>query len=919
MYRNPFSHIYDVSVFGGGLCAIAAALEIARAGHSVIVIERRPQTGWEITSAFNCFFPVSSCVAAETVRKALLSAGGWKNGRISPPIAEIFFNDLLEKAGVDLLLYTHPLQVDEADGLARAVFTASKSGVMPVRARVVIDATEESCLWRQAGGGVRQNTGIRKRFKFFFNGVKASGGKGVISGGRGYPDMYVDTSVWKGERCVDFEVGDGDISTARIQLPGMIKALRENHEGLRDAFLTHTSYEMLASDVPFLSKSPGDLHPGIGNLIACGIWSYPDKNERDCLNTLPGRFGVGRAAGILALKKLSEYGKYNPGVPVFCGWKNIEREIFRDVVISGGGTAGAVAGISAGRKGAGTVILEESEIPGGMGTGGSVHNYYHGVRGGLQDEVDSRVNRLSPVFCGKYKVRGFHPEAKKVVLESMCREAGTEIIFNAHVAGATVSGGRVVSVRAVTPNGIISCRGGVFIDSTGDGDVAYMAGASFRSGRDIDGLTHAYTQSAGWFDRKNRFFRGVNFDAGHADSSDVSDLTRARRRGVAAFYRKRYTESIRPIYISPLVGIRQGRNILGDYTVTFEDEIEGRRFEDGVGYIRTHYDNHAFRTSDVANQDDKVILWTLVLGNFLKEIGCEIPYRSLLPRGIEGLIMGCRAVSATDEAHFIFRVQRDMQRIGEAAGIAAAIAAKGRLSPRRIDVELLRKELVKTGALDERLSPGPAVAARPFQRLKEIFLSDDPGDAVYFFSFDRRAVPFLIKALKEGLPMQRYLSAVALAMQGRPECVDELIRSVKERDSFIPEGLFTVASWKSSIIFLGRAGDERALPVLLDILKGQDLSLEVILFTLRALERIGSRKAAGGILRFLKRKDIPAVRMFYPGSPIVNPVEENVMWQVDLSAARVLRKLGKPRPVLAKKYLDDPRSYVRKYAAGILK
>jgi len=919
MYRNPFETLYDAAIFGGGLSGISAAVNLALAGKKIILVERRAQPGWEVTSAFNCAFAKSECSTAEKIRKELKSAGAWKNGIVSPPIAEIFLSELLEKHGIDVLLYSYPLKIICKKGLACAVITGSKSGVHALRAKVFIDATEEAFLWRDTGVSFEKNPGLKYNYKIFFNSAEEGMKTGMAQSSFGMPGITIEPSVWRNEYCAGFDINENDMSNARLKLPEVVGIVRENVAWLKDAFVTHTAYELLSEDTPFSLCKEMARHPYLENLFACGIWAFPDREKRHVMNSIPGRIETGQDAGAFVKKILSQYDNYFPSIPLVSEEESVNKKISADVVIAGGGTAGAIAGIVSSGKGVRTLIIEAGTMLGGMGTGGTVHNYYHGAPGGIRDEIERKVEELAPVFCGKYKVRGFHPEARKVVLEQMCRDAGVQVMYGATALGVKMSGKKLKGLFLVTSCEKLFCSGRVFLDSTGDGDIAAMAGASFTTGREVDGLTHIYTQSAGWFDRNNNFFRGVNFDTGYADSFDITDLTRARRHGLSCFRKKKYDDLNRPFYISPMIGIRQGRNIRGDYLLTFEDEIRGRRFRDAVGFINAHYDSHFYRTRDIAGLRDDVLLWSAILGNFLRKIGCEIPYRCLLPAGIGGLIVACRALSAENEAHFAFRMQRDMQKVGEAAGLAAAMAARNNVSPRRVDIMLLQDELRKTGVLDEKFRPSPAVPHHSFRELKKIFLSGDARDAVWKFSFDRRAIPFLKKVLEEGTASQKFQAAVALAMHKKEECVPELIKRVSCRDEKVPEGLFALPSWESSVILLGRAGNDMAIPVLLDILKEKDVSLDAILFTLKALERIGSGKSASGIMKFLERKDISAARILHGGSPITNPVKENVMWQVELSAAGARKKLGKPLPRLVKKYLHDPRSYVRRYAANILK
>ena len=919
MYTYPFKTVYDAAVFGGGLCGVSAALNLAGRGRKVILVERRPQPGWEVTSAFECVFGESSCRTAVKIKKRLKSMGGCKGNTVSPPVAEIFLNRLLEEEGIELLLFSYPLYLAKKGGLACGIVTGSKNGTGVIRARIFVDATEEAFLWRQAGTGFKKNIPDSHSCRVFFNGLKKGPGRYHAPGRKGIPGVDISPSVWPGECCVSFDASSGSISGARLKLPEVIALLRENVPVLRDAFVTHAGCETFASDTPYSLEEESIRHPDIKNLFASGLWIFSDGKKRRGVNSVSGRIETGEKAGKHAKDSLKDFKKYVPGSPGDFQIPFPRRKVSADIVIAGAGTAGAVAGIASSGRGVKTLILEAGTAAGGMGTGGSVHSYYHGVAGGLQDEINKRVDELSPLFCGGYGVRGYHPEARKVVLEEMFREAGLDVLYSTVATGVRVADRKVREVLAVTPFERISCPGEVFVDSTGDGDIAAAAGVAFNAGRDIDGLSHSYSQSAGWFDGKNRFYRGANFDAGYVDSLDTADLTRARRRGVAHFYRDKYSADNRPLYISPMLGVRQGRNIKGKYLLTFRDALYGRRFPDTVSFMRAHYDNHSFRYLDVANQGDDVILWTLLLGNFLKHAGCEVPYRCLLPEGIEGLIVACRAISADDEAQFIFRMQRDMQRIGEAAGVAAFLSVNGKTVPEKIDIVLLQKELKKTGLLDKRLRPEPAVKDYPFNRLKEIFLSEKPGEALWALSFDKRAVPFLMEVLEKGSGAQRFYAAVALSMHGKKEGVPQLVKALSEKNATLPEGLFTVPFWKSAIVFLGRAGDERAVDALLGVLGERGVSTDVILTVVRALGRIGSRKAVPGLLELLERKDISTGRKFNGGGYGFDVSGEDILWQVQLSAAEVLKKLGSPRDGAVKKYLDDPRSYVRSYAEKILR
>ena len=270
----------------------------------------------------------------------------------------------------------------------------------------------------------------------------------------------------------------------------------------------------------------------------------------------------------------------------------------------GGGTGGAIAAIVAAREGVRTTLIETGLSLGGIGTAGAIHSYYYGLNGGLQDEVDARVKEMTPLFCGAWDVRGFHPEVKKQVLQQMVEEAGVEVHYDTVVTGVLLKSGEIhlqppgaepsvelalhdgerrdelLGVLAANPAGTAVYEAKVFLDCTGDGDVAAMSGAPFTIGREKDNVCHTFSQPAGRIDAQSGALRHLNFDAGYVDPTDIVDLTRGRRESIQLYWQEPFTEASRVLYIAPLIGVRQGRQIVGEYQLSLADEVAGRRFDD---------------------------------------------------------------------------------------------------------------------------------------------------------------------------------------------------------------------------------------------------------------------------------------------------------------------------------------------------
>ena len=699
MRRNPFDTTYDVCVIGAGFSGVAAALAAAQAGRRVVLVEWRAQLGWEATSAYHLDIGDGESEAMNRIFVRALHMDGCRNGRLDAPIAELAIDRLLAEAGVDVLLYCRVTRLLIDGDLAAGVVVGNKSGEQVIRARVVVDATEEGFLWRQAGAVFQPVSPQTSRQTLFFNGVRLDLPQPINLGGAGDAvHITLKPMPWPAEVCVEFDLPDYSITSARCAMPDVVRHVHERVPALRDALVTHSGYEPYPGDVRHLTAT-ASVHPAMSNLFGAGVWTVAEREQRLRLNTLAGRAGLGEAAGrAAAAARVPEV-----QAPPASGSILTPPHFECGVLVIGGGTAGALAAIAAARQGAKVTLLEASAVLGGIGTGGGIHIYYHGIVGGLQDEVDRRVAELSPLFSGRHRVVGFHHEVKKLVLLQMVREAGVNVVFNTFATGVELSEDtplpsdasasravgpvarpvkRLSGVVAAGPLGAVVYRAKAFVDSTGDADVAALASVPFTLGRESDELPHAYSLSSGRLDKAGNLIC-TNFDAGYVDPTDATDITRARLLGMRHYRRDRFTPEDRLLYIAPILGLRQSRQIVGDYRLTLSDQIFGRQFPDTIAFARAHYDNHSF---DFENESDEAVLWVWLLGNWQRMIGCEIPYRCLLPRNVEGLLVACRAISLTTDAHHELRMQRDMQRIGEAAGIAAAMCAKVGVTPRQLDV-----------------------------------------------------------------------------------------------------------------------------------------------------------------------------------------------------------------------------------------
>ncbi|MEM3693823.1 MAG: FAD-dependent oxidoreductase [Candidatus Bathyarchaeia archaeon] len=403
-----------------------------------------------------------------------------------------------------------------------------------------------------------------------------------------------------------------------------------------------------------------------------------------------------------------------------------------DVLVAGGGIAGLTAAIASARSGAETLLVERYNFLGGLATGGYVTYLApppipldKGGYGGIFQEIVERLLSLGAAYQFKENEGGakageiiFDGEMLKYIANHMVMESNVMLLLNTYIEGAIVEEGSIKGLIAINKSGRQILKAKVFVDSTGDGDVAAFAGAPYEKEEVSKMLPITMMYAIGGVDIP-RFLVYLKEDPGlakaakkanfttagkargpsmislhrvckdqvevwggsvHADGTDALDLTRAelelRDRIVAELeFLRKNVPGFEVSYIassSPYIGVRETRRIIGDYILTAEDLRAGRCFEDSVAWYRDP--------------------------RFPGAKGKSIPYRCLIAKGLKNLLVAGRCFSATHEALDMCRLVNECSIMGQAAGTAAAIAAKGNLGVRDVEISELRKKLAEQGA-----------------------------------------------------------------------------------------------------------------------------------------------------------------------------------------------------------------------------
>lgn len=416
-----------------------------------------------------------------------------------------------------------------------------------------------------------------------------------------------------------------------------------------------------------------------------------------------------------------------------------------DLLVVGGGSAGCAAALAAARRGLDVAVVERYGFLGG--TGASVLDTFYGfftpgpesrkVVGGIPDDVvailgqhGAMIERANTYGAGKGIT--YHPELLKVAWDELLAAAGVRVLLGSFVIDAVVEHGAVRGAILANKAGVEAIRATVVVDASGDADVAASAGAPYeRIGEraSVQSLTTTFSLVNVDSERADAVAKeelwslmraataGGSFRLPRVEGSVhrtphpgvvATNMTRVRvedptdpvllsaaevegRRQAleyARFMRERvpgYERSVLGSF-STQIGVRETRRIDGEYRLTRADVLAARQFPDAIAVCGAPIEDHHSGT-DTA--------WEYVPGGGTY----GIPYRCLLPKDVEGLLVAGRCLSAEHEAHASVRSIGQCMAMGQAAGVAAALAVEGGVEPRDVPIEPLRMGLLDLGAI----------------------------------------------------------------------------------------------------------------------------------------------------------------------------------------------------------------------------
>ena len=426
-----------------------------------------------------------------------------------------------------------------------------------------------------------------------------------------------------------------------------------------------------------------------------------------------------------------------------------------DLVVVGGGQAGCAAALAGARGGLSVLLVEAASALGGSATNCLV-NPFMPYSTTIEENGEKRRLALSQgifseilgaltedgLFCASAHKDGegcdqwgnpvFCEESLKVILDRKMAEAGVRVLFHATLCGVRTEGRRIVSASFATVGGVLTFTADAFIDATGDATLSAFAGVAFRLGRSADSLCQPMTlcfrvcnidfedfwkhhkeindlykklQAEGKISnpRENvlvfptRIAGVLHFNTTRvvkhnpSDAFSVSEAEAIAREQVlemVQFLKENFDccRNASLVSTAASIGVRESRMIEARHVLTQEELVAGTHFPDGIAAGNYDIDIHSPDGSGTSHY------------YFPPGVYYTIPYRSLLPREFDNLVVAGRCIGATHEAQASIRIMPICVCTGEAAGAAAALAKESNVAVADVDATLLRARLRAGGA-----------------------------------------------------------------------------------------------------------------------------------------------------------------------------------------------------------------------------
>ncbi len=912
----PVAAEVDVAVVGSSLGAIGTAVEAAKAGASVMLLCPNSYLGQDMTGE-NRYWLADGEVPVSGLALELFGNRPSPDGEylVTPGIFKRQAEEVLITNNVAFLYGTYAVDavVDGNNNLSGVVI-ANKGGRQVVRAKVVVDATLMGGFAQTAGAAMEAwpaDTPVTVSRTHYICIASNTPGN--------YFEYTTNVSMTAGnwvERCAAemrvrrlFDTGEESWSAQYMHVAeprGIIgEAFESANPWVGAASVNlgickpqNVDYLYVIGQACSVSRANAAALARPLEMLELGRRLGPAVQAAASARTRPTELRVAASASGSAFEGM-DVSESLTGVRPFQQVQRIPQpertlpvEGRYDVIVVGGGASGAPAAIGAARAGAKVLLVEQLGILGGTGVNG-IGDFWYGYRYGFVMEFG--------------KVR-WKSNEKAFYFRKTLENAGGEIWYNTLACGVIKSNNTVCGVVVATPMGRMAVLGKVVIDGSGDGDIYAWAGADFEFGCGKNG--NFAVQDSGFHGDFQMPIDVQNQSGVYTDPGDIYSATWFR------VLSDRYTEHADKFDFYPLSGIRGTRRLVGDYSITALDQYRLRTYADVIAVATTDWDNHGYHKNKAC-----------YAGLFPDGLS-YIPYRSLLPRGLEGLLVVGRCKSTEHDAMPLVRMQADVGNEGYAAGVAAAMCVKAGAGLRDVDMPALQDHLRAIGNLPntnicvDMPDPTDAEIQTAIENLSVVNSNGVSVSMAPLLVNPARSIPFLLASFQADPTV---FKAKALCFCGDTNGVAYLSDWLNTQTLGPNGGNGRVTPTDSAIRALGYAPNIRAVSALTNKLAACGITsshYEHVRALVLTLGDIGSPQAVPALLAFLQKPNVTnLVRTVDMGQTAITGAYGYTAAAQELLAATALYRCGDTNGVakrLLTAYLDDWRGPLRRFAAEVL-
>ena len=664
---TAFAETWDVVVVGGTTRAVEAAVAAKKAGAKTLLVAPHPLLSDDAAGQLrlDAYENPEAAALPEHFRLKREDVTNYPFATLTPNVAKYAAMLALQSNAVPFRLATAVTDIVRDASGANVLQTFDRGGEGSLVAKAVIDATGFTALGEKAGVEFAPFKPGKHRFvRYVMNGTNTAFASDV--------EVKEFQNYW-------YAVIPGWDVKAPTNFPGFFKV--QLFRCTWETDMKDDSPLTLAKiDSAFRDRTFGPLQADAGDQF------FAEKPLRPFVSGEAaedlGFFWCADEAGAAAkaAAKAAAYAKASgakEGAAKFSDeWPVLATA---DVVVAGGGTCGSPAAIAAARAGAKVVLCEFYFNLGGTQTTGLLGKYWDGNRVGFTTEIDAGVKKLGSIL-NQTKAEYYRQEIVK---------AGGTVFYGTRVVGAVIEGedakGRplVRGVKVVTADGRKGViRAAVTVDATGNADVAAAAGAPTVFGAQREEAPVLQGTSISWRDIACSV---VNYEVTYVDDTDPESIRRGLWQTTVDYGTYRWD-------LSPFIGSRERRHIVGDFVVRTHDMAREKKYRDTITYCKAGQDSHGVFS-------DEMLFFTTISGS--KKHFAPVPYRALFPAKVAGMLVTGLGISAERDALAVMRMQADLQNEGYAAGRAAAMAAKAKCALEDVDIRALQRHLVEKGLFDE--------------------------------------------------------------------------------------------------------------------------------------------------------------------------------------------------------------------------